>query len=59
MAETNFQKSDVWINVSQSGAGFTIKIGDVLYTGAMQSLAKLVNGEIKGVNLSIAGPRDE
>lgn len=55
MAEPNFEPSDVWINLSKSGAGFTIKVGDTMYCGAMQSLKKFVDGEVKGVNLSIAG----
>lgn len=55
MDNPNFEKSDVWINLSKSGAGFTIKVGDVLYTGAMSSLQKFVNGDVKGINLSIAG----
>ena len=56
--ETNFQKSDVWINRSKSGAGFTIKVGDTLYTGAISQLQKFCNEEIKGVNLSIAPPQE-
>lgn len=57
--ETNFQPSDVWINRSKSGKGFTMKVEDTLYTGAISQLEKFVNGDIEGVNLSIAPPLEK
>lgn len=58
MTDTNFEPSDVWINLSKSGNGFTIKVQDTMYTGAMQSLERFVKGDVKGVNLSIAGSQE-
>ena len=55
--ETELKDSEVWINKSKSGKGFTIKVGDDFYVGSVESLQKFINGEVKGVNLSISVPK--
>jgi hypothetical protein len=50
------EKSDVWMNKSKSGNGFTIKVRDELYTGSMSVLEKFLNGDIKGINLALVKP---
>ncbi|MBU4202324.1 MAG: hypothetical protein L6243_04810 [Candidatus Altiarchaeales archaeon] len=52
----SLEKSDVWINQTKSGNGFTVRVGDMFYTGSIQTLARFVSGEIKGVNLSLVVP---
>jgi len=55
----SLEKSDVWINQTKSGNGFTVRVGDTFYTGSIQTLARFVGGEIKGVNLSIVVPDED
>jgi hypothetical protein len=50
------EKTDVWMNKSKSGNGFTIKVKDELYTGSMSVLEKFLNGDIKGINLALVKP---
>jgi len=53
------EKSEVWINQTKSGNGFTVRVGNSFYTGSMQSLEKFVRGDIRGVNLSLVVPDED
>lgn len=52
--ETELKDSDVWINRSKSGKGFTIKVGEDFYVGSIESMEKFIKEEVKGINLSIS-----
>lgn len=53
------ERSNVWINKSKSGNGFTIRFGDEIYTGPISALRRFVDGEIEAVNLSLIVPDEE
>lgn len=46
------ENSNVWINRSKSEKGFYIRFKGEMYTGAISTLKKFVDGEIDGVSLS-------
>lgn len=52
-----FEKSNVWLKTSKSGNGFTIKVGDKIFVGSVENLSRLLNGEIRAVNLSVIPQR--
>ncbi len=43
---------DVWIRLSKSGKGFSVKVEDTYYVGAVSNFNRVVSGEIKGMQLS-------
>jgi len=48
------KETDIWISPSKSGNGFTIRLPDgQVLVGSMESLRRLVDGEILGIKLSI------
>lgn len=47
-----FIASDVWINKTKSKKGFSVKIDDTMYFGAVSQLKRFCDGDIDGIRLS-------
>ena len=41
----------IWLSLTKSGKGISIKVGDDFYVGNIETLKKFINGKIKGVPL--------
>jgi len=50
---------DVWLNPSKSGKGFSVRIEGKYYVGAISTLKRVLNGEIKGMKLSLSEKTQE
>ncbi len=54
-----FVASDVWINKTRSKKGFSIKVNNDMYFGAISQLKRFVEGDIDGIRLSRLEEKEE
>lgn len=54
--KTKISDEKVWLGLSDSGKGVTLRVGDAFYIGSKETLSGLVNGEKKGCPLSKVVP---
>ncbi len=50
---------DVWLGLSKSGKGFSVRIDDKYYIGSVSGLNAVLSGEKKGVKLSLQVPDEK
>ena len=50
---------DVWLGLSKSGKGFSVRIENDYYIGSVANLNAVLNGEKKGVKLSLQVPDEK
>jgi hypothetical protein len=52
------EKAETYHKPEDGEDGFTVKVGEKLYTGAISQLKRFINKEIKGIRLSEVVPEE-
>jgi len=55
----SLEKSEYWLNKTKSGKGLIIWINDKAHVCSVNDMLRLIEDEIKGVNLSVSTSEEQ